>query len=241
MINSSGGREISKSSRASSVRLPASSASRAISCDATDSPNSLRRATVISCRSSFISATAWRAATSSSPRSPSEPPAVAPPSLTSSRATCGAGRPSVSIRETTHITSPSTSACFKAYEISVAGSIVVGGWRLAPLVPDFDEDFHVAAADHSLFVGRDVRVVAQAEFAQTRFVFGQRVARFRPDVGFDASAADRAHHLAVFKNQQLGACALGRRAGGRHNRRHREFPLLALRPADLFVNFALRQ
>src|SRR5262245_50184381 len=222
MINSDGGREISKSSRASPIRF-------------SPSANALNAATAISWRSSFINATAWRAAISSSALSPSDPTAAGPSSLISNRATCVAGRPSASIKETTHSASPSPSDCFNADEISVADSIVLAS------IPDFDEDFHVAAADHSLFVRGDVRIVAQAEFAQPRLVFGQRFARLGPDVGFDATAADGAHHRAVFKNQQFGASALGRRTGSRHNRRNREFLLIALRPADLFVNLALRQ
>src|SRR5262249_23570306 len=111
-------------------------------------------------------------------------------------------------------------------------------WRIAS-VPDFDEDLHVAAADHSLFLRRGIWIVAQAERAQSRLVFGQRLARLGPDVGLDASAADGTHHRAVFKNQQLGSGPLRRRTGSRHNSRHSEFPLIALRPANFFINFAL--
>src|ERR1051325_2318833 len=99
------------------------------------------------------------------------------------------------------------------------------------------KNLHRAAADHAFLAGL---VGGQLEMVQGWRARAHRLARFGPDFGFDAAAADRARHLAVLEEEHLRPAPLrGRAARVRHGRHH---DALAARVSihDQSIELALR-
>src|SRR6266403_5042994 len=76
-------------------------------------------------------------------------------------------------------------------------------------VPNIDENIHGAAAYHAFFTGF---VSGKREVMQSRFAVAHRLARFSPNFGFDAAAADGPGSLAAFKEEHFRSATLRRRA-----------------------------
>ena len=72
----------------------------------------------------------------------------------------------------------------------------------------FDEDFEFAAADQAAF---GHRVFGQVEGHDPGFFFPNDVLSSRPDLGFDASAADGSQDRSVVPNQHFGGLKTGNR------------------------------
>src|SRR5260370_3980201 len=83
--------------------------------------------------------------------------------------------------------------------------------------PHMDEDIHLPAADHAFFAGL---VGGQRKMMEAWHALAQGVARFRPDFGFDAAAADSARALSIFKEQHFGSAPLRRRPARVRHRSH---------------------
>jgi hypothetical protein len=105
--------------------------------------------------------------------------------------------------------------------------------------PDFDQNLHIAATDHSLFVRQDIGRIAKRETAEPRTVLLESRSGFSPDIGLDAAAANRSEHSAIIEDEQLCAGPLWSRSGCCNNSRNGNPAAGFLRLHYLIIDFTL--
>src|ERR1043165_999451 len=97
------------------------------------------------------------------------------------------------------------------------------------MAPNVYKNLHRPAADHALFARFFRR---QLEMVKGGCAAAHRLARFGPDLCFDAAAADRSGDFARFEEEHFRAATLRRRAARVRDRRDDDSFIASLRFAD---------